>query len=525
MQLDINKYDVVDDDISTSMSNTNKLIRVSRWYGSRFQMGALILVGVVTMICHAAFCTYLSGHEVNTGRILGLKLTQQVIVSAMGNAIASFATFVLGMAVGIAVVQILWTYLHRNSYSIQNIEAMLSCPSRPFSPSAMRAWRAAWLLSAVAALGSGMRLITIFAPGALRSETASIQKTCTIQKVDFSNGNYGVIWPDNEGNPTLTPSPKLNRMVVQNLVSGSYIAPPNYCGDLPCTYSMVFNAPAMNCTNITSQFNFTNMRLETPTVIWNVTNDIGPYGSSIAVATMEANDVRMEAANCTVYNATFSVDITHNVTLAIVDVKNIDIHQPVDKVQLDAADYMSTYTTAMATANILSGLGQVDMRLMQNVISKDDPQAYNPYVIFSSLGQPGPQNSMTWEWNWDMLDAFPQLMTNISISLLSNPVNAPLSSLETQCVYSKLVYVYDQYHLLLAYVPAILVALTCVIAGFRSVERNGREETLEFSRLLIAILSPGLVHEELRKTVLLKARQDEPDGCSKFFVESSSYDQ
>lgn len=228
MQLDINKYDVVDDDISTSMSNTNKLIRMSRWYGSRFQMGALILVGVVTMICHAAFCTYLSGHEVNTGRILGLKLTQQVIVSAMGNAIASFATFVLGMAVGIAVVQILWTYLHRNSYSIQNIEAMLSCPSRPFSPSAMRAWRAAWLLSAVAALGSGMRLVTIFAPGALRSETASIQKTCTIQKVDFSNGNYGVIWPDSEGNPTLTPSPKLNRMVVQNLVSGSYIAPPNY---------------------------------------------------------------------------------------------------------------------------------------------------------------------------------------------------------------------------------------------------------------------------------------------------------
>lgn len=488
-------------------------------------MSMLILAGVISMICHHFFYLLLSGRTVNTDRVVMLEISRQVLVGAAGNAIASFATFVLGTAVGIAFVQILWTRLHRKPYAIEHIEAMISCRSSPFSPAALRSWRAAWLLSAIAALGSTMRLITIFAPGALRTETSSFEKTCTIQKMDLSHAVFGVAIPDAQNVPIFYPSPNLDRMVLQNIVSGSYIPPPNFCGT--CSYNVSFNAPAMSCTDITSQFNFNTMFLkDSDPIIWKVTHDIGLRGSTITVATMKAQNVQMEAARCTVYNATYLAEISHNATSTNVIVGNPTLHRPVNETQQDAPDYMSLFTTALATAQFLDGFGQVDLLKMQYINRGAGPYAniyFNPYFIFSSLGRPGPQSSMTWEWD-SMRDAFPQLMANISISLLSNPINAPTSNYDTLCTYSTVLYVYDQLHLLLSYGLGILLASLCVGAGFWSIRRNGREETLEFSRLMVAILSPSLLHEELRKSVRLKTKQDGPDGCSTFVVDSDHYE-
>lgn len=342
--------------------------------------------------------------------------------------------------------------------------------------------------------------------------------------MDLSYAVFGAIIPDDQHVPRLYPSPNLDRMVLQNVVSGSYIPPPNVCGT--CSYNVSFNAPAMSCTNITSQFNFSTMNL-TPPVIWNVTHDIGFGGSTITVATTEANGLLTDAARCTVYNATYLAEISHNATSTNVMVGNPVLHQPVNEMQQDAPDFMSIYTTALATSQVLDGLGQVDLLKMQYIEQGVGPYAYttfNPYFIFSSLGRPGPLNSMTWEWDRSMRDAFPQLMANISISLLSNPVNAPMNNYETLCIYSTVLYVYDQLHLLLSYGLGILLASLCVGAGFWSIRRNGREETLEFSRLMVAILSPSLLHEELRKSVRLKTKQDGPDGCSTFVVDSDHYE-
>lgn len=399
---------------------------------------------------------------------------------------------------------------------------MISCRSSPFSPAALRSWRAAWLLSAIAALGSAMRLITIFAPGALRTETSSFEKSCTVQTMDLSHAVFGAMVPDADYVPRFYPSPSLDRMVVQNVVSGSYIPPPNFCGT--CSYNVSFNAPAMSCTDITSQFNFRTMFL-TPPIIWKVTHDIWLGGNTITVATIEAQNERMEAARCTVYNSTYLAEISHNATSTNVIVGNPVLHQPVNETQQDAPDFMSIYSTALATAQVLDGLGQVDLLKMQSIGQGADANTYfNPYFIYSSLGRPGPQNSMKWKWDRLMRDAFPQLMANISVSLLSNPIDAPTSNYETLCTYSTVLYVYDQLHLLLSYGLGILLASLCVGAGFWSIRRNGREETLEFSRLMVAILSPSLLHEELRKSVRLKTKQDGPDGCSTFVVDSDHYE-
>lgn len=342
--------------------------------------------------------------------------------------------------------------------------------------------------------------------------------------MDLSRADFGARIADAQNNLVLYPSPNLHRMVLQNVVSGSYIPPPNFCGT--CSYNVTVNAPAMDCTDITSQFNFATMSSDPP-VIWNVTHDIGKGGSTITVATTEAKEVQQEAARCSVYNATYSAEVSHNATSTSVIVRDTVFHQLVNESQYGAPDYDSVLATVGATANVLDGFGQVDLLKMNFVGQGADPIAnkyLNPYFIFSSLGRPGPQSSKKWEWNRSMRDAFPQLMANISISLLSNPVDAPMNNHETLCTYSTVLYVYDQLHLLLSYGLGILLASLCVGAGFWSIRRNGREETLEFSRLMVAILSPSLLHEELRKSVRLKTKQDGPDGCSTFVVDSDHYE-
>lgn len=341
--------------------------------------------------------------------------------------------------------------------------------------------------------------------------------------MDLSRAVFGTTIPDVHRDLITYPSPNLYRMVLQNLVSGSYIPPPNFCGT--CSYNVTFNAPAMDCTDITSQFDFTTMDIDPP-VIWYVGHNIGSGGSTITVATMDSYGLRMEAARCSVYNATYSAEISHNATSTSIIVRDTVFHQLVSELEADAPDNLSIHTTAAATAAVLDGFGQVDLLRMSYIGQGVGPYAniyFNPYFIFSSLGRPGLQSSMTWEWD-SMRDAFPQLMANISISLLSNPINAPTSNYDTLCTYSTVLYVYDQLHLLLSYGLGILLASLCVAAGFWSIRRNGREETLEFSRLMVAILSPNLLHEELRKSVRLKTKQNGPDGCSTFVIDSDHYE-
>ena len=201
----------------------------------------------------------------------------------------------------------------------------------------------------------------------------------------------------------------------------------------------------------------------------------------------------------------------------------LPLYQPMSDVQQEASDYISTHTTASAALGMLYGLVQVDMRKMQNLISKTEPLAYNPYIIFSALGQPGPPSSMTWMWNRNMLDALPELMTNISISLLSNPINAPVKMIDHDCEQSRVVYTYSPSHLYAAYVSGLLVSTVCVAVGFWSIGNNKREETIGFSRLLVAILRPEMLSEEIKKETRLDVQPEGPNGCTKFSIVSDHF--
>ena len=472
------------------------------------------------MLGHASLYRFLAGRGSRSApTLLGVKLSEQLIVSAAGNAIASFATLTLGTSIGIAFVQIFWVRLRRRPHTIQQIEAMLSCRTSPFSLAALRAWRAAWMLSFFALLGSAMRLVTIFAPGSLRMEVLTTPTVCAIPQADFTKGNFSIEWPNENGEPTQTPAPELWRMAVQTLVSGTYVPPSSGCET--CQYNTTFNAPALICTNITSQYNFTSMFQEETPFIWNATVNWDAY--TMTVATIGGNNSEMEAVNCSVQNATYSIRTSHTNTSTAVEITNKTLYQSMNDMDQGASDYISTHTTASVALGVLEGLVQVDMRKMQNLISTSNPLAYNPYIIFSALGQPGPPSSLKWVWSRSMLDALPELMANISTSLLSNPINAPVKMMDRDCEQSSVAYTYSPSHLYAAYGSGLFVSTMCVAAGFWSIRNNEREETIDFSRLLVAILSPRMLNEEIKSDTRLAVHQEGPNSCTKFSVASNNF--
>lgn len=489
-------YEVIPDETGEEIGNirTEGLRRSGHWYSSaRLQMTVLTLLGAGAMLLHHFFYLHLSGTRVNTTPIPGLRFSEQALIGAIGNAIASAASFFFGTAIGIVFVQALWVSLRRKFHSIKGIGAILECRTSPFTPAAWSAWSAAWKLTALALLSASMTGITIFAPGALR--TASVEYAykapCTIPFTDLSTGDFGTT----EG-PTWTPSPAVKKMTLTNLLIGEVIPPASPCGS--CAYDVVFNAPGMNCSNTTDSYPFQYIEKGSTAVdviIWNGTHDVASGGNTIVIATTEGYELNYEAVTCNVYNATYDVRIQHNGTQTSIDVQSVELHQPItsDDMQSSVPEGLGMYTISLALAQHLYGIGMVDVGKMIAV----DVDNQNHNVFYSALGSPGPAGSKTWKWQPNTLETLPQLMQNVSISMLSNPLGGTTIPTETQCLYSAVFYDYNPLQLALAYGIATLTTLICVVIGFWAVERNSAEESLGFSRVLVSILNSQLFNATL----------------------------
>ena len=447
------------------------------------------------MLGHHFFCAALDGRVVNTDNIYGIVISQQAVFSAAGNAIASTAAFAFGSVVGVAIEQIMWHSFRHKPHTISEIDAVLECRTSPFMPSSWSAWVTTRRLTALAVLSAGMTLITVFAPGALGTTTVDFKlaQDCTIATVDMSKGTFGVEWP-NTGTTGTTwyPSPQLRQLVSRNTVSSAYVPPASPCG--VCSYDLVLNAPAMQCQNITDGYNFTGMVTgwaSNELIIWNSTHNL-PIGNNLTVATAEGQNYNLRAAACSFYNATYDLHVTHNGSLSTVDINHVSMHQPVSELDSSDGAAVAIRSIATATAQHLFGIGDIDVNKMISLILGNAPLLSNTVVSQDALGDPGPAQSKTWLWRGEMVNVLPQLMANISISMLSNPMDAQQKTVNTQCSYSGIVYAYKASQLILTYGVGTLVTFLCGLAGFWGVWMNGVEESGSFSRILASVLNDDM---------------------------------
>ena len=103
-------------------------------------------------------------------------------------------------------------------------------------------------------------------------------------------------------------------------------------------------------------------------------------------------------------------------------------------------------------------------------------------------------------------------MQNLSISLLSAPIKVmgytTLSSTQTTCLHSVLIYHYTQKRLLFTYGAEVLITIICIVIGFAAMRDNETEESLNFSRLLHSILNDRLFGKDISLDTRLQAERN-----------------
>lgn len=411
------------------------------------------------MLCHHFLYNHLDGTQVDSGYILDphIRVTKQVLVGAAGNAIAtaSVGSFSLAAAISIAFVQVLWMRLAQRSYSTRQIRTFMDLRTSPFAPSAWHAWGAGRSLRLLAVLGMAMTLITIFAPSSLRTVPFPTNaEPCTVSKVNISGDGYDKrFYFGSEAQQTT--SQELRKMVARNILGGTYLSPTNPY-NRSCSYTLTFEAPATSCTNVTSQYDFSNMVKLSDThqkqlVIWNSTHDISGNGSSIWLTAMGGADVSSgKSFQCDVYIGTYSVDVTHNGTVTTVEVLDVKLHQLLGQSDKTASDYNALQFTSLTLGQMLCGLVNINVDAMIQVMLEEDVN--NVLVLYSTFGAPlYNSSSVPWLWNPDLSSIYSNLKQNISISLLSNPLGIPMIDAKTNYLYPSIIYSYNRPHLALTY--------------------------------------------------------------------------
>ena len=456
---------------------------------------------------HHFFYQSLDGHPITSNSLWidGKTYGSHLWTGAVGNAIALIVKYSFVYTIGIAFTQVLWRELRIQPFTVEQVGSIMEWKSSPLALNSLpQIFKASWVFFP-ALLGLAMNLLPVIAPGALSIVSANftIPLSCTISSVQLLSTDIAV-----SGIPTGFSLPPIRTLATRVLMIGSYIPPLSPCGI--CSYTVAFTAPTFKCNNITSSCNFTSAFSSADSgasVFWAATYTFNDTGLDLQAAWKiqwgPSNWPDFQnAIQCAAYNTTYNVNVTHDLTGSNIQVLDRADNNPLNASIITSGPYGSYSFLAVmdAVAIVLNG----------TVI-------YGPGYRFSGTnnfvgyGFGGLHDSL-WSWNSDPAVAVPMLMENVSLSLLAGDVsvNAGFSSLvpvREICYYSALVYHYDRPRLLAPYGAGLIVMLWCLAMGYWARRRNGRWESLDFTRLADAMLSETMI-----RLVTVRRRLDKPLG-------------
>lgn len=455
-------------------------------------MPTFLVLGVVIAVLHHLYYTYLDDKTVAEGPQAGRGsfLREQGITNAIGNSLAYLVNTLFGTAISIAFVQQFWLQLRlpQGGMSILQMDIMSDCKSSIATFSALRAWNTAFGLFVISGFATSMALISVFIPGSLVIASMSFhqQEQCTVNTVSLPNqsavGPFVADW--------------YQRRVI---LGGSYIPPTTNCGNRACRYQVTYSAPAFNCTNITSSYDFTTFRenpLGNSELFYVYNGTITNNGTVANIASYNTSNGLLEAIECTAYGASYEVTVTHsNLTQPTVAIDTIKLLAPVPEnvVALSSPNATGIMRLSNAAVNLLNGTIYANresaaLGSTQGLDSPPTPILNSPLLFFSHTEV---------RWTMDMMSAIPSIMQNISLSLLSDQVQEAsavgvsfFTNVSTQCAFTANFYHYQRARLAVTYGAAALVTAGCIAAGLWAIWRNGgKEETMEFSRMVDALVN------------------------------------
>lgn len=133
------------------------------------------------------------------------------------------------------------------------------------------------------------------------------------------------------------------------------------------------------------------------------------------------------------------MDVTHNETVTTVEVLDVKLRQLLGQSDKTAPDYNALQFTSLTLGQMLCGLVNINVDAMIQATLEENEN--NDLVLYSTFGAPQyNSSSVPLLWIPDLSSIYSDLMQNISISLLSNPLGIPMIDAKTNCRYPSIIY-------------------------------------------------------------------------------------
>lgn len=430
-------------------------------------------------------------------------IRDQSLVNLVGNLMGTVGGMCLSAAIGTAFTQMFWRTLRTRPSTIRRLNAVLGFKDTPANPFSWVALRHHPGLSTFIICSALMILVSVFTPGSLTVVSTPVQEPCSANTVDLSSAALAA--DDSTGIDITapgTPAARTVSFVSRVIMAGAYIPPASNC--TLCSYDVSFIAPALQCTNVTQEAfgdALSPNQVLGYTAVWHAETNSDAYSDWLFVASANVvgpslSDIASSpqsqwpviAINCTTHNATYHVNVAQNGT-ASVNVNHVDIGEQLALPSGNSSSFEAFFDNPL-NQRLLALANALKTQMSGTVYYSPATNQFNAnssFIAWSSIGS-GSSFGAGWGWSGNLQDVIPDVMQNVSLSLLSgqlslpdNPTSAPQ---DTVCTYTLLHYSYNRARLLSTYGAGIAVAALCILCGYVAIRRNARPETLEFSRIL-----------------------------------------
>ena len=472
-------------------------------------MAIFIAIAVAAGFGHHRLYTYLHHRPADGGTFdflrntLHIRASDQSLANFFGNQIAKICVTSMSAAIGCACTQVFWWTLRRRSSTLREIDTVDSFSSHPLNSMAWPALRyMTWvgILTIIAFLADQLSSLT---PGALTVASTNLTSPCSVPTADLSNADLSGHRPVNKTTGNYTYGGANGRavsLVTQVLMAGTYSSPPSPCGI--CTYNVSFVAPAVQCRNVTQTISAHKFRDILPTkpngewtIVWWADYDASVQFLPIASRNIEGNSSHLNglfpvaqlpviALNCTGWNATYHVTVDQGAS-STVTARSVEIGDQLSTTKLNfTANLWDHQILALWDAFAWQLRGTVRYHYTNNFGDTPSYIAWGAVVRGSRVG-------IAWHWAGNLEELLPQIMHNVSLSLLSGTLsddqNTTLTMVNTNCSINALTYVYEPARLLGIYIGGLAATLLCLLLGLIAIKTNdNQEESLAFSRILAA---------------------------------------
>ncbi|KLO12657.1 hypothetical protein SCHPADRAFT_890622 [Schizopora paradoxa] len=496
----------------------------------RWKLALFVLAASTCMILNHAYYHYLEG-KAPSSDLAGASdfFLNQVIVSDTGNALAYIGQTFLAAAVATACTQLFWRAVRSRGHSISQIDALMNVQFNPISPSLLRALKVSFLIPLLALFVFSTSLISIFAPGSI---TVPPDQSQSRDCAALSLRNLSAL--ETKLSDYTTP-------IFTGMSLATNFEPIDACesaSDVGCAYDLQFIGPGFSCEDVTASSNksaFTNRfgKGIIPLYLAQVLPQTSNLTMQTSVQTMYYDGTGYQAVNCTGVLRSYSASIGHGVlSPSSINVTGSQVISTINantsQLSTFAEAYVFSMMRSLQQAPVLSAGGSVGMG--NSALGADNNVVVMPFSVRGGIGKVQLDGNITWDNNMSLaLESFAQ---NATLSLLSGQISAfnpedpnVLENITTTCTYTFPAYRYVPYRLFLTYGVAIFITMICAILGCFAIWRNGTDETLEFSRILRAVLNEKMFNGRryLDEDTIVKADETVEGNLIPSISESSGF--